>query len=241
MQIIEKILSNTSLWEVVALIIVLYLLFRPDIINRVTKFKIGDFEMELSEIKKEIKEGKVRISELEEEIENERRQFEELLNKFDANAPLNELAAIRQTIKSQSRNISDAEVFKKLLSVNSTPEQLYAAAVGIREKRPVELLPDVISLLDELAKDKDLGGFRLNTIWTLTSAVHKMLISCVSNGASPFPTNEILTKAAETLKRLEKHSSVIRDRPDDPMKGIRGPIKHSLTWIQKAKEKQKNA
>ena len=241
MELIEKILSNTSLWEVVALIIVIYLLFRPDIINRITKFKIGDFEMELTELKKDIKEGKEKISELEVEIENEKRQFQELLNKFDAAAPLSMLSSVRQTLKSQSRNISDIDVYRKLLTKNSTPEELYGVAVSVREKRPTELFPNIVSLLDDLAEDQNLGGFRLNTIWTLTSSIHKILISCVRDGLVPFPKDEDLDNAEKTLKKLEKHPKVIADRPDDPMKGIRGPIKHSMTWIQKAREKKNNA
>lgn len=241
MEIIDKIINPISMWEIVTLIIVIYLMFRPDILNRITKFKIGDFEMELSEIKREIKEGKEKISELEEEIESEKRQFQELLNKFDADAPLSDLSSIRQTLKSQSRNISDIEVYRKLLTINSTPEELYGVAVSVREKRPVELFPNVVSLLDDLAEDDNLGGFRLNTIWTLTSSIHKILISCVRDGLEPFPAAETLDKAESTLKKLEKHPKVVADRPDNPMKGIRGPIKHSMTWIQKARDKKNNA
>lgn len=236
MVLIEKILDNTSLWEVIALIIVIYLLFRPDIINRITKFKIGDFEMELNEIKKELIKEKEKISELEDEIENEKRQFQELILRFDANASLNELSSVRQILRSQSRNNADLEVYKNLLSINSTAEELYATAVSIREKRPAELLPDVVSLLCDLNNSGNLGGFRLNIIWTLVSSVHKILISCVRDGLEPFPSKDTLDKAEITLKKLETHPKVLSDRPDDPLKGIRGPIKHSITWIKKARE-----
>lgn len=236
MEIVNKIVENTSLWEVVALIIVIYLIFRPDLINRITKFKVGDFEFELSELKKEIEIGKDKINELQEELESEKRLFEEVLNKFDANADLNELTSIRQIAKSQSRNISDLNLLKKLLNKSSTPEELYLAAVGIREKRPPELLPDIIVLLDDLCNDKNLGSFRLNTIWTLTSAVHKILIACVRDGQKPFPSVDVLNKIEITLNKLEKHPKVLADRPDDPTKGIRGPINHSLNWLQKARE-----
>lgn len=127
-------LSPISLWEIIALLIIVYLMFRPDLLSRITKFKVGNFELELSEIKKQIEEGKEKISELEDKIKNERRQFDELLNQFDANAPLNELLSVRQAIRSQSKNISDIELFRQLLTLNSTSEELYATAVGIREK-----------------------------------------------------------------------------------------------------------
>ena len=35
------------------------------------------------------------------------------------------------------------------------------------------------------------------------------------------------------LKKLEQNLRVLTDRPDDPMKGIRGPAKHSLRWVEK--------
>ena len=220
----------------VALLIVIYLIFRPDLINRISRFKVGDFEVELRELKREIEEGNEKIIELQDDIENEKRQFNELLNKIDANVPLNELAVVRQSIKSQSRNISDIDIFRQYLKPSSKQEELYATAVSIREKRPVQLLPDIISLLDNLADDKKLRGFRLNTIWTLTSSIHRILISCIRDGVKPFPNIDILNNAELSLKKLEEHPKVIADRPDDPMRGIRGPIKHSLGWIQKGKE-----
>jgi hypothetical protein len=58
MEIISNISKNTSLWEIVALLIVIYLICRPNLINRITKFKVGDFELEIIELKKEIENGK---------------------------------------------------------------------------------------------------------------------------------------------------------------------------------------
>lgn len=237
MEILYKIIEYVSLWEVVLLIVVVYLMFRPDLINRISKLKVGDFEIQLNELKKEIHEGNEKILELESELENEKRQFEELMDNIDANAPLSQLATIRQTIKAQARNISEDDIFRKHLKKSAKPEELYAVAVGIREKRPVGLLPEIITLLDDLAGDITLGGFRLNTVWTLTSAVHKILISCVKDGVEPFPSKDLLDKSEKVLKKLNLNPRVILDRPDDPMRGIRGPIKYSLNWISKAKEK----
>lgn len=233
MEILSEILKNTSLWEVIMLLVVIYLLFRPDLINRITKFKVGDFEVELSELKKEIAKGNEKITELETELEHEKRQFEELLDSFDANVPLSELKSIRQSIKAQARNLDEEESLKKYLKKTATHEELYAAAVGIREKRPVSLFPDLIGLLDDLSTQKDLGGYRLNTIWTLTSAVHKILISIVRDGVKPTPSKEQLSKCENMLKRLDNNPRVLADRPDKPMKGIKGPIKYSLDWLKK--------
>lgn len=241
MEILYKIIENVSLWEVVLLIVVVYIIFHPELINRISKFKVGEFEIELIELKKEVQEGNEKILELESELENEKRRFEELIDNIDANAPLGQLGTLRQTIKAQARNISETDIFKKHLKISAKPEELYAVAVGIREKRPVSLLPDVISLLDDLAGDANLGGFRLNTVWTLTSAVHKILIACVKDGVEPFPSKDLLDQGESVLQRLNLNPRVKSDRPEDPMRGIRGPIKYSLNWISKAKEMMKDA
>ena len=240
MEILKLILENVSLWEVVLLLVVIFLISRPDLINRISILKFGEFEIQLNKLKKEIHEGNEKILELESELENEKRQFEELMDNFDANAPLSQLATVRQRIIAQARNVSEDDIFKKHLKKSSTPEELYTVAVGIREKRPVSLLPDIVSFLDDLAGDPILGGFRLNTIWTLTSAVHKILISCVKEGVGQFPSMDLLDKSEKALKKLDRNPKVLLDRPDDPMRGIRGPIKYSLNWITKAKEKIHN-
>lgn len=239
MEIVAEFLKNISLWEITLLIIVVYIFFRPDLIDRITKLKIGNVEVALSELKKEVAKGNEKISELESEIEYEKRQFEELLEGFSADAPLNKLSALRQSIKAQARNVSEDEIFQKNLNTSASPEELYATAVAIREKRPINLLPDLISLMDELSKDDNLGGYRLNTIWMLTSGIHKILISAVRDGVKPFPTKKLLDKCELVLKRLDKNPKVEFDRPDNPMRGIKGPIKYSLDWIEKARKELK--
>lgn len=236
METILKILEKSSLWEYFVLIIVGYLIFRPDLINRITKLKMGNIEFELSEIKKEINDGKEKLSKLESEIESEKKLFDELLEKFKADSSLKTLKPIKNVLKSRAKNSTDIEILRKYLNPKSSAEELFTTAVSIREKRPPELFPDIIKLLDDLSEDEYLGGFRLNTIWTLTSSIHKILISCIRDNLKPFPTSELLDKAELTLKKLESNQRVISNRPDNPMKGIRGPIKHSLTWIKKAKK-----
>ena len=237
MEVLNRILDNTDLWEVVLLIVIIYLLFKPDLVKRITKFKIGEFEVELGEIKQKIAESNEKISELESEIEYQKREFEDIQD-FNANAPVEELASVRQSIRAQARNISDNDIFKQYLRKSASPEELFSTAVAIREKRPPALFPDIVNLLDELVKDTNLGGFRLNTVWTLTSSIHRILISVVKNGAKPFPTKEQLHKCKEVLQKLDKNPRVEMDRPDNPMRGIKGPIKHSLNWIEKARKIQ---
>jgi hypothetical protein len=51
---------------------------------------------------------------------------------------------------------------------------------------------------------------------------------------------DLLEESEKALKKLSRNPKVLLDRPDDPMRGIRGPIKYSLNWITKAKEKINN-
>lgn len=233
MEYIRLVLANTSLWEIMALIVVLYLLFNPALLRTVTRLKIGELEIELNALKQKVAQGEQQIKELETEIEGERRLFNEILSRFDANAPLKDLASVRQTIKGNAKNLDEIDDLKAYLTPEASPEELFAAAVSVRERRPTALLPDLIELLSALAKKPDLGGYRLNTIWTLTSALHLTLLSAIRDGVHPAPSLTTLRKALVTLDLLEQHPRVQGDRPDNPMKGIRGPIKHSLAWIEK--------
>ncbi len=233
MDIFLKILENTSLWEVVVLIIVVYFLFQPEIIKNITRLKIGDFEVELKTLKDEVKKGSEKITELESELKSDRKLLDELRESFDPNAAVSDLADARKSIKSQARNLSDIDSLREDLNMESSAEQLYVAAVSIRETKPVKLLPDLISFLGELSESQNLGGYRFNTIWTLTSALHKTLISAIRDGIEPSPTKELLLKTQKVLQQLEVNTKVQQDRPDEPEKGIRGPTKHSLNWVKK--------
>lgn len=237
MEILTKILGNTSLWEILLLVALLYLFSNPEFRKRIKVIKYGDFELQLESLKEEIQKDREKIAELKEEVENDRRLFEDILNSFDPNAPVSELATARQVIKSEAKNLSEIDTLRKYLSLKSTPEELYVAAVTIREKRPVPLLIDIVSFLGEIVNHKDLGGFRLNTIWTLTSALHLTLISCIRDGVGVYPSKQTLEKAREILRLLEQHPRVQKDRPDNPSKGIRGPAKHALDWIDKGLKK----
>lgn len=233
MNYVELVLDNTSLWEVMAFIVLLYFLFQPSLLKKITRLKVGDLEIELKELKEQVDRGEDHINELEAELENERRLFEDLVDNFDPDAPLKELAETRKAIKTNAKSLEEIEAIGNFLSLNATPEELYVAAVSIRERRPTSLIPNLVSFLGELAARNDLGGYRLNTIWTLTSALHLSLLSAIRDGVKPIPTSEVLLKAENVLDVLESNPKVQLDRPDKPMKGIRGPIKHCRSWIKK--------
>ena len=233
MEYLLPILKNSSLLDVAAFIVVLYFLFNPSLLKKITRLKVGDLEIELNALKEQVEKGEDHINELVSDLESERRVFEDLLDNFDPNAPLKDLAETRRAIKANAKNLEEINSLKSYLSLDSKPEDLYAAAVTIRERRPTSLAPDIIAFLGELASDKNLGGFRLNTIWTLTSALHLILLSAIRDNVSPRPDLGMLLRAERILDALESNPRVQADRPDNPMKGIRGPIKHCRTWIKK--------
>lgn len=162
----EKMVEQSHLWEVGLIIVVLYLIINPSILKAISKIKVGDLEIEIQNLKGVIAEGEFKINELESEIEGERRRFEDLLEKIDPNTNLAGIAGIRQMIKSNAKNINEMELLGKYLSLDASPDELNAAAISIRERRPVLLATDLIGFLETLSRDKNLGGFRLNTIWT---------------------------------------------------------------------------
>jgi hypothetical protein len=231
MGILTEILGNTSPWEILLFLVVIYLFSKPNFRNRITKIKFGEFELELEALRNEVQKGTEKIAELEDEVESDKRLFEDILDSFDPNSSVRDLASARQAIKAEARNLSELESLRKFLVLESSAEELFVAAVTIREKRPVALLPDLIAFLEQISSTNDLGGYRLNTIWTLISALHRTLIACIRDGVEPTPSKETFEKAKRMLVNLDGNVKVQNDRPDNPMKGIRGPAKHALNWV----------
>ncbi|MBU0913244.1 MAG: hypothetical protein KKF22_11955 [Gammaproteobacteria bacterium] len=236
MDYLALILKNTSLWELLALVVVLYFLCQPSLMKTITRIKVGELEIELQQLKVKVERSEAHIDELESELQNERRLFADFIDHFNPNASTPELAPIRSTARALARNMDDIDSLKDFLKLGTAPDELYLTAVALRERRPVKLIPDLVALLADLSADSDLGGYRLNVIWTLTSALHLSLLSAVRDGVRPMPDKDTLSLAERMLFQLERHIKVQQDRPDEPLKGIRGPIKHCQAWIKKAKE-----
>jgi hypothetical protein len=236
MDYLALILKNTSLWELLALVIVMYFLCQPSLMKAITRIKVGELEIELEQLKAKVEQSEAHIGELESELQNERRLFEDFIEKFNPNASISELTPVRNTARALARNMDDIDSLADFLKLGVAPDELYLAAVALRERRPVKLIPALVALLADLSADSNLGGYRLNIIWTLTSALHLSLLSSVRDGVRPMPDKETLSLAERMLFQLERHTKVQQDRPDEPFKGIRGPIKHCQAWIKKAKE-----
>lgn len=232
--LLKIIIENVDLWEVILLLVVIWLGRHPEYLKLIQSIKIGDLEIKIKQLEEEVSSSKDEIHVLEQELENSRRLFGDLLEGFDAHSTVSELARSRELLKANARTISDLKELSTFLKPDASPEELYAAAVTLRERRPTELFDDVVECLDRLSAANDLGGVRLNTIWTLTSALHLMLIAAVRDGASPQIPASSLHNAKAMLNRLEQNPRIQTDQPDKPEKGVRGPIKHAQFWIKKA-------
>lgn len=225
--------ENVAVWELMVLAVLVWLVFKPEFLNRVTRIKLGDLELDVKNLKSEIEENRNELRILEDDIEYERRTVDELLQGFDVNAPVTELGRTRELLRAEARNLSDFDEVKQFLSESASPEQLFAAAVNLRERRPTSMLSDLLDCLDRLAAQPELGGIRLNTVWTLTSALHRILIAGIRDGVQPSFDPAELRRAESVLDRLDKNPRVQADRSDAPDKGVRGPIRFAQNWARR--------
>ncbi len=234
-------LENTSLWPLIAIGVIIWIMRKPAILQNFSKIVLpGGIEITLRELEEKIEQQKQRIEKqgedikvLETDLVLERHNLQTLIESFDANAPLSELDEIRPKIKSLAGQVESNDDLAKLLTKGASPEQLYTAAVILRESRPIELFGPLVDCLERLAQSPTLEGIRLNTVWTLTSALHRMLIASIRDKIGPPLTEEVLRRTQAVLGLLERNSRVQFDNPLNPNRGVRGPIKNALNWVEK--------
>ena len=227
-----------NLWPIVGLIVVFLVWVKRAALSQelpkyVSKLKIGQMEMEFREVMERLEETKAQVAVLENDLEQERTRFLELAAGFNPHAPVAELEGVRQAIKAEAGGLDDLEPVHDGLKPGATANQVYAAAVVVRTLRDPQFFDPLVACLDRLAGDKDLQGIRLYTVWTLTSALHKILIAEFSHKSTPSLTVTQLRAAQTMLDKLMVNPRVVQDRPDDPDKGVRGPAKWSANWIEK--------
>lgn len=230
-EVVQLIVENSL--QLAAVVLLISVTFRPEILKHVSKLKFGEFELEMRELQERIGGLDERVEELQEDLELERRQLARLLESYDVDAPVSELKPFMQAAKAYGRTTDNLDELHRLLGPDAAPEELMVAAVSLREKRSPELFDDLVACLDRLARDPELLGIRLNTVYMLTSALHRVLLASVRDGVPPTPTPEQLQAAAKTLSLLEKNPRVQADRPDAPKKGVRGPLSYAQKWIEK--------
>lgn len=235
-QYLRLFLENVSVWPVLIVGAFWWLARHPSVFEKlpgyVSRLKIGSVEVDLREVKAKLAETQQQVSELENEIELEKSRYDDLLSGFDPHAPLSDLAKTRDALKAMAPVMDDMSPVRQGLSPDAKPEEIYAAAEILRARRDISLFDDLVSCLDRLASDADLWGIRLYTVWTLTSALHRTLIADIKHGA-PRLSREQLMRARAMLVKLTQNPRVLADRPDEPLKGVRGPAKWAGDWIQK--------
>ena len=244
-QYAKLVLENLSIWPVLILAGLWWLIRHPEWLKKVpeyiSKFKIGGLEVELRQLKEKLEETNRQVETLENELEREQSRFQELLSDFDPHAPVSELARTREALKAMAPGLADLSIVRSGLGEDASAEEIYAAAEIARSKRDVALFDDLVACLDRLARQDDLGGVRLHTVWTLTSALHKTLLSDVKHGEQPRLSARQLQAAKAMLERLVRNPRVLQDRPDAPLNGVRGPAKWAGDWIEKGLEKLSGA
>jgi|GEM_PF-5745277 len=118
------------------------------------------------------------------------------------------------------------------LAEGASNAELYEAASILRRDRPVVLAPDIVSALQRITRTSTLSDYRLRTIWTLVSALHRILIRVVRDRETPAPSLVLAQQAMKVLAELNVHPRVQADRPDNPDDGIQGPIRHARRWLE---------
>lgn len=230
---IKLVVENLSLWPLLAIVVLVWLSRQKEMLQRLTKVSFGGFEFQLEALKEAVAESKLEIKALENELERERSIFNEALKGFDPNAPVSDLSETREIIRANARALENLEILEEMLAPGASAEHIFAAATTLRERRPTQYFSALVDCLDRLANSPTLGGIRLNTVWTLTSALHRILIAAIRDNIKPPISTADLEKAEKMLSKLEYNPRVLLDRPDDPDKGVRGPIRLSRKWIQK--------
>lgn len=223
-------MENVSAWPVLAAIVLIWLMLNPAILERITSLKVGNVEVQLKEMQEHIEE-------LENELSRQEQKFLDDIDNIDANASVSDLGEVRAALKASARGLDGLDSLKQLLGEEATAEEIYAAAVALRERPTAYLFGDAINCLERLANDKNLKGLRLNFVWTLTSAIHRILLDDIKHSAYPTLQKAELLNADRVLSLLEQNARVQKDRPDNPRKGILGPIKFSKDWISKGLKK----
>lgn len=216
-------------WIIFVLSAVLLLVVRPGALDRVAGVEFLNFKLQLREIEKQVASARQDL----EVVRTETSQYQKIMENVDISVPVGELAEVRRSLTNIGARLTDGDLGEvtKGLRPEATPEEVYAAAVIARARKDPALFDELVACLDRIAHADNLADLRLNTVWTLTSALHLTLVAAMkySDGAI---TRSQLLRAREVLDTLVKQQRVRDDRPDAPLRGINGPAKHAREWIE---------
>ncbi len=238
-QYLKLFMDYFSVWAVLLLAVLIWLFRNPDTLKELPKYiesaKFGDVELKLRKLEQKLEETESHVSELEQESA----RLNTLYAGFDPHAPVHELEATRQRLKSLAGDLDDLSPVMDGLRPGADPEDVYAAAEILRARREFSMFDDLVGAVERIASDPELEGLRYHTVWTLASAVHRTVIAAVKHSDVPQLTGAQLTRAQSAMTKLRDNPHVQNDSPDAPNQGIRGPAKYALDWIARGLAKYK--
>ena len=234
-QYIKLIVENS--WTALGALALIWLWLQPNLMEKLSrtfsKLKFGDFEIELRELKTEMAAAKQEIEVLENDLAQHSLRFYEIAASFDPNAPVQELEGARNALKALAAGMQDVGPVLEGIRADADPATLYAAAEVLRARPDLRHFDALVCCLHALARDPNLKGIRLHTVWSLTSALHKLAMAAVKPLRTPSLTREQLIAARQMLDDLMVNARVLVDRPDNPDKGVRGPARWARIWIER--------
>ena len=232
-QYLKLFLDYAPAWVFLVVGILIWLSQKPQIFSEIAKYvssaKIGEFEIELREVKAQLAETETQLVELEEE----NLRLNQLYADFDAHAPTQNLAPTRQELRTLAGNLTDLKPVLSALEPGSSHQEIYAAAEILRQRRDFSAFDTLVSAVDRIASSENLEDIRYHTVWTLASAVHRTVLAAVKHSEKPQLSKEQLENAQRAMRKLHDNPHVQHDRPDAPKQGIRGPASYALDWIAK--------
>jgi len=220
-------------WPVLALAVVVLLVRNPRILERIASVDVAGVKVEMKELRRELADSRRDVEELKDEVAAEREMYLAAIGEVDVDAPVGELVQTREALKARARTLQDPDLVPRMLTGADRPEEVYGAAIAIRAKPRPEYFRPAVACLERLAGDPDLKGVRLNFVWTLVKAVHEMLIQDLKHAPAPQLPRADLEYARSVLQALRDNPRIVDDRPEQPDKGVRGPIRWALRWIDK--------
>lgn len=230
---VELLLNYIPIWFVVLVGLAIYLIRNPKILKKIpeniSKAKFGDVEIELREVKTKLAAAKAEMVGL----EAENLKLRSLYKPFDVNASVSDLAPARQQLKDIAGSLKEISVVFPGLAKGASKDEAFASAVILRKRQDIAAFDELVSAIDRISSDPKLEGLRYNTVWTLSSALHGTLIAAIRDHEVPKVSADQLKNAKIALTKMAENSHVQKDRPDEPDKGIRGPCRRALSWVEK--------
>lgn len=142
-------------------IIVLLLIKRPKILDRLSMLDIAGVKLELSEIKEVVEQTKSNLQNVEEKLDIVRKDYIESAEQFDPISSATDIDKLGTYLKSVAASLDSIDFVADHLNVSSSQGQVYAAACAIQVRPQPKFLEPVSDYLGIISAKSDLNGIRL--------------------------------------------------------------------------------